>query len=324
MGGTEWSDDQTLCIAPHAPNDIGCDWRCKDGWTRGTNYGAGNATACWLPKGPTINVVGAGTMHVNATHDEAQHYNDQGAGCTDDALHCDTTEECNLDQRVVVFGDVVDMTVVGTYFIQYECTSPIRLLDAPSMYRVVIVDDFTCPECTFADVADANITIEASFPYLPNDELPSCTDNCGFSADAKCNVETAPGALVSSDVDVEKIGTYYVTYTAVALRAENQCQSSNLVRTVHVIDTLKPVIGFTTAGSATVLTVGDGGSSSVSHIPPCSQPSRRSLHVTGGFCERLGSCRRRYHGCWCRFGRIVRCHQDRSPGLALNLECRSC
>jgi len=157
--------------------------------------------------------------------------------------------------------------------IHYECTSPVRLLDAPSMYRVVVVDDVSCPVCTFADTADANITIEASFPYLPDDDLPSCTDNCGFSADTKCNVETAPGALVSSDVDVEKIGTYHVTYSAVALRAENQCDSTHLVRTVHVIDTMKPMISLHLApkagGSATTYTTfGDGGSSSVSHNPP--------------------------------------------------------
>jgi hypothetical protein len=55
-------------------------------------------------------------------------------------------------------------------------------------------------------------------------------------------VDTQPGVVVSSDVDVELTGTYYVTYNAGALRLENQCESTNLVRTVHVLDTPKPMI----------------------------------------------------------------------------------
>jgi len=242
MGGYEWSTDQTLCASPHAPNDAGCDWRCNDGWIRGINYGAGNATACWLPIPPTIIVEGAGTVHIDATHDETQKYMDQGASCADDALHCATPEECNLNSDVVVAGDVVDMTTVGTYTISYECANPTSLIEAITKYRIVIVSDNTCPECVFADAADAEINIEASFPYSPASELPSCSDNCGFSADAKCNVETQAGVVVSSDVDVEDVGTYHVTYNAGALRSENQCEGSNLVRTVHVVDSLRPVI----------------------------------------------------------------------------------
>jgi len=242
MGGTEWSTDQTLCTSPHVPNDGSCDWRCNDGWVRGINYGAGNATACWLPIPPVIDVNGVGTVHIDATHDETQFYTDEGASCSDNELHCATPELCDLNPEVVVAGDVVDMTTVGTYAISYECTSPSSLIDAITKYRVVIVSDNSCPTCEFAIAAEAEVNVEASFPYSASASPPLCSDNCGFSADAKCNVDTQPGVVVSGDVDVELTGTYHVTYNAGALRLENQCESTNLVRTVHVLDTLKPMI----------------------------------------------------------------------------------
>jgi len=93
------------------------------------------------------------------------------------------------------------------------------------------------------------VTIEASFPYEPSDLAPTCSDNCGFdSSSTSCDISTdgATATVLAENVDVEAIGQYQVTFTVTdgqgnALNA-GSC-GSGPVRTVIVIDSLKPVIG---------------------------------------------------------------------------------
>merc|ERR1719310_32598 len=83
--------------------------------------------------------------------------------------------------------------------------------------------------------------IEASFPYT--DPGATCTDSldgtCGATG-AACTTE------VSSTVDTSKTGTYYVTYRAKDSSGnwndEDCLGNAEYKRTVHVVDTLKPVI----------------------------------------------------------------------------------
>merc|ERR1711964_298681 len=122
--------------------------------------------------------------------------------------------------------------------------------------REVVVADRTCPRCTFNQTDSSSITIEASFPYDPNDHLPMCTDDCGFhAADTHlhdfltCEEETKPAnsSYTESNVNVELTGDYYVTYHAFDFHNEVKadCDHNNFtaVRTVVVVDTMSPIIG---------------------------------------------------------------------------------
>ena len=97
--------------------------------------------------------------------------------------------------------------------------------------------DTKCPTCI---VAPGPEKIEASFPY--SDAGATCTDSLS-------------GALtphVYNGVDVEKTGTYEVTYRVKDGSGnwnDGQCTGSQkYIRTVRVVDTLRPVIGLKYAG----------------------------------------------------------------------------
>jgi len=257
-----------------------CDWECSQGWYVGKT--SATAQHCFLPVPPTLSVVGGGTIYREATDDDNTMYTDAGAECFEDALHCDTAEECDISDRVTVSGDVVDLSTYGTYTIQYMCTSiavdrdgdPVcvhtddanacRVTTAEP--RVVIVRDTTCPTCAFtAQSEPAVVTIEASFPYDPSDLSPKCSDNCGFdSSSTTCAASTdgATASVYASAVDVEAIGPYLVTYSV----ADGQGNTLNTgacsagpVRTVQVIDSLKPIIGLNFGANTNDHVIHDGG-----------------------------------------------------------------
>lgn len=106
------------------------------------------------------------------------------------------------------------------------------------------------------------ITREASFPY--EDQTGTCTDDLDCT-DSDCitihhsqqaSTDSQSGTVAQA-VNVEKTGVYYVTYFAhdAAMnwnykpkaecdgRAGDNCDGfDNDIRTVHIVDTLKPVI----------------------------------------------------------------------------------
>jgi hypothetical protein len=108
--------------------------------------------------------------------------------------------------------------------------------------RFVSVHDTKCPTCALRN-PQTLVTVEASFPYA--------------DTGVQCSDEFSPTTTVTetSNVNVEAVGTYHVTY-----RAEDSAGNYNdgtttltnktcsggaqaeLVRTVVVIDTLRPVI----------------------------------------------------------------------------------
>jgi len=210
-------------------------------------------------------------MHENATHDSSITFTDPGATCIDDLLHCAHLEDCVLP--VTVSGDEVDLNVIGTYWIHYHCTSPAGY--TLTLPREVIVEDIVCPTCAFAADDSDNITIEASFPYDATDHRPSCTDDCGYSSDLNCVETPTVATIISNNVDVEKTGTWQVVYNAVDYHG-NTCHGSRIIRTVNVVDTMKPIIGlqFNANTSAVRVSSHTGGSSSVSYNPPTTNPAK--------------------------------------------------
>jgi hypothetical protein len=179
-------------------------------------------------------------------------YEDEGATCSD-------VYDGQINSAVAVNGgNFPELSTPAVYAIEYHCTNS-RGISATTLTRTVTVTDTTCPTCTLKGPVlpdgsiDATAEIEASFPYT--DQGADCTD-------------TLDGALAAHEVGLEQInvestGQYTITYTAtdssgntnVGCTHGYNAASHLTVRTVVVIDTLKPVIGLQYAGS--VFHIGD-------------------------------------------------------------------
>lgn len=149
-------------------------------------------------------------------------YVDEGAICSD---HHD-----GVIEDVQVSGDEVDISTARSepYAVIYTCTNSFGGVQTAG--REVYVRDTTCPSCTVN--GDSLQTVEASFPYV--DPGATCTDN--YSRITQKAV---------SSVNVERQGTYHITYKALdhSGNSDTDCGGEPVVRTVQVVDTLKPVIG---------------------------------------------------------------------------------
>jgi hypothetical protein len=125
--------------------------------------------------------------------------------------------------------------------IKYSCTSSFTHATSKKD-RFVSVHDTKCPTCVLRN-PQTLVTVEASFPYA--------------DTGVQCSDDFSPTTTVTetSDVNVEAVGTYHVTYraedaagnyndgtTTVANRTCSGGAQTELVRTVVVIDTLRPVI----------------------------------------------------------------------------------
>merc|ERR1711871_493866 len=196
---------------------------------------------------PIIQILGSDAMTLEATH--TGNYVDDGATCSDQV-------DGVISQNVEVSGDVVNLSKIGTYTVRYNCKDS-RGNSAPSLPRKVVVRQTRCPTCTIEHcpnhhTADfkCSMTHEASFEYV--DAGAKCSDN----------IDGEVRVTVDNGVDVEKTGTYYVTYTArnsaglwndgkhgAGREDGDSCKDDNgkpdnrrYVRTVVIKDSLKPVI----------------------------------------------------------------------------------
>jgi hypothetical protein len=197
---------------------------------------------------PVIQILGSDNMTLEATHEG--NYIDDGATCSDQV-------DGVISQNVEVNGDVVNLSKPGVYNVEYNCQDAAGNV-APEAYRIVTVKQTSCPTCilngctnTFVETQDnprnpkhvagdwsfegCSVKHEASFPYT--DAGATCTDS----------IDGTITAVVTNPVDVETVGTYHVTYRAqnnVGTWNDDACRglSVKYVRTVEVIDTLKPVI----------------------------------------------------------------------------------
>lgn len=171
-------------------------------------------------------------------------YTDAGSICSDqvDGL---------LSEKVEVTGSVVNLAVVGTYRITYNCQDTMGNT-AEALIRTIVVEDTVCPVCEVN--GDETITTEASFPYT--DQGANCVDDIAVDQPTK-------SAEATSYVNVEETGTYVLTYlysdgynsntdlctyctdtnneaTPLVEATAAQCMANT--RTVVVADSLKPVI----------------------------------------------------------------------------------
>jgi len=192
---------------------------------------------------PVIQVLGSNEMTLEATHEG--NYIDDGATCSDEV-------DGVISQNVEVSGDVVNLSKVGTYTITYNCKDSAGNA-APSISRTVHVKQTSCPTCDFGDGAETEVNHEASFTYT--DAPPMCTDTIDGTVSTVTTVTDSENAVTDFSAMVATTGTYKVTYTAKnsvglwnnGLNTDGEdvgCRgtANHYIRTIHVLDTLKPVI----------------------------------------------------------------------------------
>merc|ERR1712072_1082501 len=195
---------------------------------------------------PVITVLEADLQTYEATRQD--NYVDAGATCSDEV-------DGNISQDVEVSGDVVNLARVGVYTIKYNCQDSASNV-ADTATRTVVVQDTSCPSCVLsADTTDAannvaaTVSIEASFPY--NDVGAVATDSLQGSFGI-CSVWSNGEMKTSYNniVNVERTGVYEITYRVKDSNGNwndgtscsgGQTGSEN-VRTVTIVDTLRPVI----------------------------------------------------------------------------------
>lgn len=152
-------------------------------------------------------------------------------------------------------GDIVNLIDAFSKcrHIQYECTNSAGLTS--SKVRTVCVKDTICPTCDMRNAAVKTVTVEASFPYV--DGGATCSDT--FDGPKIVGEQYYP-----TPVDVEKTGTYVITYTATD-ESGNTCDANHPRRTVVVVDTLKPIIGLEYGGKFLHQTKADDKTAHASH-----------------------------------------------------------
>jgi hypothetical protein len=189
---------------------------------------------------PVIEVRGTDIVTVEA--DRSTRFTDPGATCFD-PTDGNLTSKIQSEYAFVVSTSAGNVTtylrapklsVPGVYEATYQCKN-MRGVQAIAARKVVVVRDSTCPTCVISTGA---ATVEASFPYA--DPGAVCTDNID-GAKPQAAIE------VTGTVDVEATGTYTLTYRvedAAGNWNDGVCAGSQrYVRTVKVVDTLRPVIG---------------------------------------------------------------------------------
>lgn len=201
-----------------------------------------------MPPAPILNLEGDEDLTIEASATEA--YLDDGANCED-------WINGQINDHVVVTGDIVNRAVPtsGTpYELTYNCVEHHTVngnevtLNSNTVKRYVHVVSTSCPTCTL-DAPDA-LTIEASFPY--SQTMPTCEDYAGqLEASAITSTVSGPAGSGATDaVNVEHTGVYVVEFVATDPTGNpsngvgSTCTGGNETKqTIHVVDTLKPVIG---------------------------------------------------------------------------------
>jgi len=174
----------------------------------------------------TVNVVDTTAPVITVTGDNpvtvelGSTYTDAGATATDLSEPVTVTSSSN-----------VDVDIVDSYTVTYTATDNQGV--SAQATRTVNVVDTTAPVITVT--GDNPVTVELGSTY---------TDDGATATDLSEPVTVTS----SSNVDVDTLGSYTVTYTA----TDNQGVSAQATRTVNVVDTTAPVITVTGDNPATV------------------------------------------------------------------------
>jgi large repetitive protein len=132
----------------------------------------------------------------------------------------------DLTPFIVIGGDVVDETMVGTYVITYNVTDS-GGNPALEVTRTVNVVDTIPPTITLT--GNAAETVECSVPYA----------DAGATALDTCDGDLAGAIVTVNPVDVGVVGAYTITYDVADASANAAVQ---VTRSVTVVDTTPPVI----------------------------------------------------------------------------------
>ena len=165
---------------------------------------------------PVITI--SGDISLNILQNGISHYIDAGATATDN-------EDGDLTSSIVKTGiDSVDVSVPGTYYINYNVTDS-NNLPAQTKTRTVIIEP---------DTVAPVITIIGDNPYnLYQNSLSTYTDP-GASAYDNAQGNISNKVEVSGDVvNMANLGTYYIHYN-VSDDASNQAQTKT--RTVNILE----------------------------------------------------------------------------------------
>ncbi len=164
---------------------------------------------------PTITLAGSNPQEVQASTT----YSDSGATATDNI-------DGDLTTSIVV-SNTVDTNIVGQYFVTYNVTDT-HGNHANQVTRIVNVVDTQDPIIT---IIGANPqTIELGDSYI---EL-GATAQDNFDGDISNNI-----SIDASAVNINTAGTYAVTYN---VADSNSNYATEVIRTVNVIYTPKPVV----------------------------------------------------------------------------------
>ena len=171
---------------------------------------------------PTITILGDNP----ATIEAGSTYTDAGATATDN-YNNDVTSS-------ITASSTVDSNTIGSYTVTYTVSDASG--NQATAVRTVIVEDSTPP--TIALIGSNPVTVEAGSTYT--DAGATATD--AYDGDLTSSITT------TSDVDVNNVGTYTVTYTV----SDSSANSATASRTVNVVDTTAPVITITGANPVDV------------------------------------------------------------------------
>ena len=171
---------------------------------------------------PAITILGDNPVTIEA----GSTYTDAGATATDN-YNNDVTSS-------ITVSSTVDSNTIGSYTVTYTVSDASG--NQATAVRTVIVQDSTPP--TIALIGSNPVTVEAGSTYT--DAGATATDS--YDGDLTSSITT------TSDVDVNTVGTYTVTYTV----SDSSANSATASRTVNVVDTTAPVITITGANPVDV------------------------------------------------------------------------
>ena len=134
------------------------------------------------------------------------------------------SDDCDPHPALVISGSV-DINTVGTYTLTYTATD--QAGNRAEATRTVHVSDTRGPQ--IALLGEAEVTVEC--------HLGSYSE-AGVNALDESDGDLSSQVVVSGALDLHTVGDYVLTYT-VADQAGNQAATT---RTVHVVDTVKPVV----------------------------------------------------------------------------------
>jgi hypothetical protein len=149
---------------------------------------------------------------------------------TDNGAQCHDYVDGVLSHAVEVSGQVVNMRVIGTYVINYNCAD-LSGNDATAETRTVIVQDTGAPVCSFAPGQGVAMNfVEAGFPYIDagatmSDELDG---ECTSSGAVNCTGSDDYGSLTATGNTVNTGEAFYNFDSCDSIRINAETKSAPL------------------------------------------------------------------------------------------------